>query len=97
MEAAPPATPRHTMFPYGCSLPGLTRLTGNRCGGTDGATTTARHVTSRAIVPVWGEVTTSASRKNHHFSMTCPLRWSDGDAVTLKEGDKRFLIQHLDT
>ena len=25
---------------YGCSLPGLTRLTGNRCGGTDGATTT---------------------------------------------------------
>lgn len=36
---------------YGCSLPGLTRLTGNQCGGTDGATTT--RLAEQRVAPLY--------------------------------------------
>ena len=36
---------------YGCSLPGLTRLTGNQCGGTGGATTT--RLAEQRVAPLY--------------------------------------------
>lgn len=42
MEANPPATPRHTLRRYRCSLPGLAGFTTSRCEGTGRLTTTER-------------------------------------------------------
>ena len=55
----------------------------------------ARHVTNRAIVPVLNEVTTSDSRKTHHFSMTCLLPTSDANALPFQERDEGVFIKHL--
>ncbi len=61
---------------YGCFLPDLTRLTGNHCEGTGGATMThAGRVARQAgvIVQAWPRDTTCRSKKTKAVSVLAPV------------------------
>ena len=64
MEAAPPATPRHSMFPLWLLPSGPDQVNGYSMRGDRwGHHNAAHQVTSRAIVPLRGEVTTFDGKK----------------------------------